>query len=72
MAFSQSSNTEDNGFQEFFENLNPIYLVIIGAFILAGCVFELIHGTRATPPRTNWVHVASKKQPYSVNSIKKV
>uniref|UniRef100_A0A0K0EU21 Uncharacterized protein n=1 Tax=Strongyloides venezuelensis TaxID=75913 RepID=A0A0K0EU21_STRVS len=72
MAFSQSSNTEDNGFQEFFENLNPIYPIIIGGLILAGCIFELVHGTRATPPRTNWAHVASKQQPYSVNTIKKV
>uniref|UniRef100_A0A0K0EKE0 Uncharacterized protein n=1 Tax=Strongyloides stercoralis TaxID=6248 RepID=A0A0K0EKE0_STRER len=72
MAFSQSSNTEDNGFQEFFENLNPIYFIIIGGLILAGCVFELIHGTRATPPKTNWAHVASKQQPYSVNTIRKV
>uniref|UniRef100_A0A0N4ZR58 Uncharacterized protein n=1 Tax=Parastrongyloides trichosuri TaxID=131310 RepID=A0A0N4ZR58_PARTI len=67
MAFSQSANTEDNGFQEFFENLNPIYLIIIGGLILAGCIFELIHGTRTPPPKTNWAHVASKKEPYSVN-----
>ena len=55
-----------NSFLEFLNAMNPIYLIIVGCLIAAGCAFELAYGTRGSSGRTNWAHVASRQQPYSV------
>ncbi|KAE9550072.1 hypothetical protein FO519_006721 [Halicephalobus sp. NKZ332] len=57
---------EENAFKEFLNAMNPIYLIIIGCLIAAGCAFELAYGTRGSSGRTNWSHVASRQPPYSV------
>uniref|UniRef100_A0AC35TWH7 Uncharacterized protein n=1 Tax=Rhabditophanes sp. KR3021 TaxID=114890 RepID=A0AC35TWH7_9BILA len=63
MIFHQSSNDDSGSFQEFIQNVNPIFFIIIGGFILAGCVFELVHTTRTpSTPRANWAHVTSRQE----------
>lgn len=53
-------------FIEILDALNPVYLIIIGCLIAAGCAFELAYGTKGSSGRTTWSHVASRQQPYSV------
>uniref|UniRef100_A0A7E4VWJ4 Uncharacterized protein n=1 Tax=Panagrellus redivivus TaxID=6233 RepID=A0A7E4VWJ4_PANRE len=58
----------ENAFKEFLDAVNPAYLIIIGCLIAAGCAFELAYGTRGSSGRTDWSHVASRQQPYSVTT----
>uniref|UniRef100_A0AC34FK21 Uncharacterized protein n=1 Tax=Panagrolaimus sp. ES5 TaxID=591445 RepID=A0AC34FK21_9BILA len=57
---------ETDAFKEFLEAVNPAYLIIVGCLIAAGCAFELAYGTRGSSGRTDWSHVTSRQQPYSV------
>uniref|UniRef100_A0AC34RT03 Uncharacterized protein n=1 Tax=Panagrolaimus sp. JU765 TaxID=591449 RepID=A0AC34RT03_9BILA len=67
--FQSSQNLvpeEENVIKQILDALNPVYLIIIGCLIAAGCAFELAYGTKGSSGRTNWSHVASRQQPYSV------
>ncbi|TKR58199.1 hypothetical protein L596_029681 [Steinernema carpocapsae] len=61
----QNLEEPENALKEFVAAINPVYVVILGLFILAGCAFELAYGSRKAPPRTNLTHVASRHAPYS-------
>ncbi|KAF8386836.1 hypothetical protein PRIPAC_75978 [Pristionchus pacificus] len=63
------SDETSNVLQEFISAINPIYIVILGCLIAAGCAFELAYGSRGSSGRTT-AHVASRNAPYSVRTVK--
>ncbi|GMT03089.1 hypothetical protein PENTCL1PPCAC_25263 [Pristionchus entomophagus] len=63
------SDETSNVLQEFISAINPIYIVILGCLIAAGCAFELAYGSRGSSGRTT-AHVASRNAPYSVRPVK--
>uniref|UniRef100_A0A1I8ACA5 FXYD domain-containing ion transport regulator n=1 Tax=Steinernema glaseri TaxID=37863 RepID=A0A1I8ACA5_9BILA len=61
----QNLEEPENALKEFLGAINPVYVVALGLFILAGCVFEVMYGTRGSSSRTTRAHVASRQAPYS-------
>ncbi|GMT33886.1 hypothetical protein PFISCL1PPCAC_25183 [Pristionchus fissidentatus] len=68
-AVQSLSDETSNVLQEFIAAINPIYIVILGCMIAAGCAFELAYGSRGSSGRTI-AHVASRNAPYSVRTVK--
>ncbi|CAI4225492.1 unnamed protein product [Auanema sp. JU1783] len=57
-ALSNLSEETSNLLGEFISAINPIYFVILGVLIVAGCAFEIAYGSRKGVNRST--HVASR------------
>ncbi|CAD6189368.1 unnamed protein product [Caenorhabditis auriculariae] len=64
-AFSNLSEGTSNILGDLINAINPVYVVIIGCLIAAGCAFELAYGSR--PARTT-THVASRNAPFALST----